>query len=160
MRTFRLLTLLRLGPCSYPILLIFEFFLGRRFEQLRVAFPLVRWRRLPTPRHTPPAFLAQADALSLARQLAPRPPKVKFLPAGEVLGPAEASGGQVEGQGQEGAGEWVYLVGTEEGGWLRGWEVGVQEGVRRGVRGRALGVEEREAVVGQADARGRLRGYL
>lgn len=141
----------------YPIFLIFEFFLGRRFEQLRVAFPLVRWRRLPTPRHTPAAFLAHSEALSLARQLAPRPPKVKFLASSEPNMDA------VEGEAQEqegGAGEWVYLVGTEEGQWLKGWEVGIQEGVRRRVRGRALGREEREAVAGEADARGMLRGYL
>lgn len=142
-------------------MLSFEFFLGRRFEQLRVAFPLVRWRRLPTPRDTPAAFLAHADALSLARQLAPRPPKVKFLASGEV--DAAGAEGYVPGEAEGGtasAGEWVYLVGTEEGAWLRGWEVGIQEGVRRRVRGRALGAGEREAVAGESDARGMLRGYL
>lgn len=139
----------------YPVLLAYEFFFGRRWNNLRCAFPLTRWRRLP-----PLAFNAssapssssstveptQQEMLALAASLSPRrPPKVAQLP-----GPSSV----------EPHGPWVYLIGTQEGEWMRKWENAVSEGVRRGVRGRELTLEDAErAERDREDGMRGLRGY-
>lgn len=123
----------------YPILLIYEFFAGRRWNNLRCAFPLTRWRRLPplasssaTSSSAGPSSnatdLTQQEMLAFAATLsARRPPKVAQLP-----GPSVA----------ESNGPMVYMIGTQEGEWMRKWEASVVDAVRNGVRGRALTEED------------------
>lgn len=59
------------------------------------------------------------------------------------------------------AGAWAYLVGKQEGEWLREWEEAIREGVRRGVRGGVkleveLGEQRRTE---EETTLGALRGY-
>ncbi|ORY88123.1 hypothetical protein BCR35DRAFT_330332 [Leucosporidium creatinivorum] len=123
----------------YPVLLIYEFFAGRRWNNLRCAFPLTRWRRLPPLASSSAASSSagpsssttnptQQEMLALAASLsARRPPKVAQLP-----GPSAA----------EPNNSFVYMIGTQEGEWMRKWESAVVDAVRNGVRGRALSEED------------------
>lgn len=116
---------------SYPTLLLLELLSGSRFSNLRLAYPLIRWRPLPLPPSSP---LTPQSAVTLARTLAPRPPKVAQTPEGD----------------------WAYLVGTQEGEWMREWEGMVVDEVRKGRRGGVLRIE------GSEESRRRgvgLRGY-
>ncbi|KAM0751603.1 hypothetical protein T439DRAFT_355511 [Meredithblackwellia eburnea MCA 4105] len=99
----------------YPMLCATELVVGARFDHFRAASPLVRWKVLPGradgEEHTEDSALALAASLD-NRQA----PKVAVLPTGE----------------------WVYLVGMEEGEWLRKWEGPIQEAVKAKKRGRVL----------------------
>lgn len=59
---------------------------------------------------------------------------------------------------QTGQGEYVYLVGTQEGEWLRSWEGGIVDACRRGKRAVVLN-EEDKAMRPVLSARDSLRGY-
>lgn len=140
----------------YPIFLLVDVFAGRKFYNLRAAYPLTRWRRLPTPAasststSTAATVTTYAEALHLATQFSSRqPPKIAQLPL-PSLSDAAAQSRQ----------PWLYLVGQQEGEWLRSWEDLIVDGVRRGVRGRGLGEEDR-ARFEQEQRRNmeRLRGY-
>lgn len=118
----------------YPILLLVELFNGDRYDNLRAAFPLTRWRRLPLPTTSSSRTISNAEALELARPLAARQPKIATLPDGTI----------------------VYLIGTQDGELVRSWEDAIVEGVRMGRRGVALKELDREVNAGVREA---LRGY-
>ncbi|KAL8291845.1 hypothetical protein RQP46_002103 [Phenoliferia psychrophenolica] len=116
---------------AYPLICAAELVLGARFDHFRATSPLVRWKVLPVPQDG--SFMTEEAALQLASTLdARRPPKVAVLPDGT----------------------WVYLVGLEEGEWLRKWEGAIEEAVRTKKRGRYLLREVKEEVAVPA-----LRGY-
>ncbi|KAM0752185.1 hypothetical protein T439DRAFT_379285 [Meredithblackwellia eburnea MCA 4105] len=133
----------------YPILLLIELFNGDRYDNLRVAFPLTRWRRLPVPvpsssssspgpSSSSSTTLSTTQALELARPLTTgrASPKVAQLPTDGTM---------------------VYLIGTQDGEFLKAWEDAIVDGVRRGRRGVALTQIEREGVY--VGIRESLRGY-
>jgi hypothetical protein len=143
----------------YPLFLVIEFFAGRRWYNLRVAFPLTRWRRLPgasageedQQQQTDEdearsavdhahSNLSYPDALALATQLLmpPLPSSAPRDAASSVRPAVKVAQFQVPGAGRrpvDGRGPWLYLVGQQEGEWLRGHESKIVEAVRRGVRG-------------------------
>lgn len=95
-----------------------EFLSGDRYDNLRVAFPLTRWRTLPIPIPvTSTSSLSRAQAIEIARPLTTRSPQVAQLPSN---------------------GAYVYLIGTLESEWLQSWENGIIDAVRRGRRGGEL----------------------
>lgn len=99
----------------YPILLIIEKCLGARFNALRVAFPLCRWRPLPFFGN-PHSNADEAAALAAPLGGGYRSPKVARLPTD---------------------GTWVYMVGLEDDDWVASHA----EGIRNIVRSRQHGVE-------------------
>lgn len=109
--------------------------MGERFDNLRVSFPLTRWRRLPIPDTSSSIPLSSAAALEIARPLAPRAPKVAQLPTDDTF---------------------VYLIGMQDGEWLKAWEDAIAEGVRKGRRGVTLAEGDRTV---NAGVREQLRGY-
>ncbi|KAL8292630.1 hypothetical protein RQP46_001242 [Phenoliferia psychrophenolica] len=121
----------------YPILLLIELFNGDRYDNLRVAFPLTRWRRLPLPSTSSSRPLTNAEALELARPLAARSPKIAQLP--------------------DEHGTMVYLIGVQDGEFLKMWEDGIVDAVRMGRRGVAL--KELERGAGAGSEFHHLRGY-
>lgn len=95
-----------------------EIFLGDRFSNLRIAFPLSRWRPLPLPPSSSSQPLSYEQVIELARPITSgREPKVERLPS---------------------EGIWVYLIGTDENEFWNHWEGSVMDGVRRGLRGVTL----------------------
>lgn len=157
----------------YPVLLIVEFFAGKRWYNLRVAFPLTRWKRLPAVRPGSFAFgraivddrvdgsvdahlqsgssgsngMTYAEALALATELSSSAAvKVAQFPVVEpnditVESNLSASSSSSSSRPPtQNTGPWVYLVGQQEGEWLRQQETRIVEAVNRGVRGQALDV--------------------
>lgn len=121
----------------YPLALAYEYFFGAQFANLRVAFPLTRWRRLPGAT----SITSLQEAHELARPLTRRAkgPKVGLVPGAN---PGEA-------------GVWAYLVGEQEGELLQRVEGAIAHGVRTGKRGK-LDPATDEA---PSDSASRLRGY-
>ncbi|ORY90625.1 hypothetical protein BCR35DRAFT_349578 [Leucosporidium creatinivorum] len=111
------------------------------FNTIRCATPLCRWLPLPAPSST--TLHTPSSALALAASLAPtRPAKVSRIPAAH------------QGEGEE---MWVYMVGVQEGEWLKKWEkaicVAVGERVKGGV---ALKLQDGAR---EGTAKSVLRGY-
>lgn len=120
-----------LSTPSFLLLLLAEYVFGRRFYHIRVSHPLTRWRPLPPPSTS--STHTHTSALDLARTLTARSPKVAQLPDGT----------------------WVYLVGVQEGEWLRKWEEAIVEAVR--ARKNDCSVLKEENGLGSANTA--LRGY-
>lgn len=121
----------------YPAVALVESVWAPHYNHLRSSIPLTRWRCLPTTPTSSPHTPASAKALAAA--FAPRPPKVAHLP------------------GSNGKGEWVYLMGTQEGEWSRKWERAIKVGVQERIRGgRVLREEDGER---EGGARAVLKGY-
>jgi hypothetical protein len=122
---------------SYPTVLLAAA-CAPHFNTIRCATPLCRWLPLPAPSsmtlHTP------SSAQALASALAPtRPAKVSRIPA------------------EQGEKSWVYMVGLQEGEWLKMWEKAICVAVGERVKG---GVELRlEDGAREGTAKSVLRGY-
>lgn len=117
-----------------------------------ISYPLTRWKILPIPEtarssksssslnkgHT----LSKAEAIEIAQPLSHRgTPKVAQLPPADKLE----------------HGTWIYIVGTQEGEWLRSWEEKIVEGVKRRRKGELGGKEK--TVDRESDSLNTLRGY-
>ncbi|SCV67475.1 BQ2448_5086 [Microbotryum intermedium] len=112
----------------YPILYLLSYFLSHRFHNLRVAFPLTRWRRIPNLDPGADIETARSVAQALRSNRTRGEVRVAKLPSVSVFDD-ESEPGQVG---------WVALIGVEETEAVSRWQMALREGVKRGVRGRKL----------------------
>ncbi|KDE02967.1 hypothetical protein MVLG_06501 [Microbotryum lychnidis-dioicae p1A1 Lamole] len=114
----------------YPILYLLSYFLSHRFHNLRVAFPLTRWRRIPNLSPSAEIETARLAAQALRSSRTRGEIRVAKLPSVSVFDD-ESEPGQVG---------WVALIGVEETEAVSRWQMALREGVKRGVRGRKLAI--------------------
>ncbi|KAK4049059.1 hypothetical protein OIV83_004421 [Microbotryomycetes sp. JL201] len=138
---------------AYPVLLIYDAMFGQKWRNIRCAFPLTRWRRVPVPTSQPSSSCGapnmtgeQAQSIVSELQRGSSTPCVHPPRMTELSWPN--------------GGPWLYLCGTLEGEWLKQWEGAITNAVRSGSRQRTLTAEDRDQVeVQHRDQLSLLRGY-
>ncbi|KAM0787364.1 hypothetical protein ACM66B_003450 [Microbotryomycetes sp. NB124-2] len=134
----------------YPILLMYEALFGHKWRNIRCAFPLTRWRRVPQPPGQPSSSSTASSGMTAEQARAV---------VSELQNPSETRP-RLAQLPWSGDGDWLYLCGTLEGEWLKSWEGAITNAVRTGVIHRTLTSEDRDSVAGQTrDQLSLLRGY-
>ncbi|KAK4055966.1 hypothetical protein OIO90_002959 [Microbotryomycetes sp. JL221] len=159
----------------YPCLLMYYAGFGKKWHNVRCAFPLTRWRRVPIPtklheewqrtRNTTASSsredtslamqLTHDQALSIVTELHSSSSQNLSFPSNRVAQLPLPSNRSLQTPGP-----WIYLCGTLEGEWLKNWEMAITNSVRTRVRQRTLTNEDRDEVTTRIQTElTMLRGY-